>query len=197
MITAFLPSPLWLLKLPKVLLLFSEIFYPYMLLPFLALPILLPTYVWIFSSYQPMVPHPLCPPFCLPTLTHPLTHSPTHSLTHPLTHSPTHSLTHSLTCLLACLLACLLIWTVLYDLLFQALAHRGEAYASTISYERRARQWDLEQLTAEKLLREDQRKQDEENRPKTYAHCLHRAIELRMYLKICFNWAAGVWCGVV
>jgi hypothetical protein len=41
-------------------------------------------------------------------------------------------------------------------------------YASTISYERRAREWDREQLTQEKLLAADQSKQDEENRPLTY-----------------------------
>jgi hypothetical protein len=45
---------------------------------------------------------------------------------------------------------------------------RDLRYASTISYERRAREWDAEQLTQEKVLAADQRKQDEENRPKTY-----------------------------
>mmetsp|Transcript_13503 Transcript_13503/g.22525 ORF Transcript_13503/g.22525 Transcript_13503/m.22525 type:complete len:181 (+) Transcript_13503:30-572(+) len=50
----------------------------------------------------------------------------------------------------------------------QTTAGRDLNYASTINFERRARTWDSEQLTQEKLLANDQRKQDEENRPKTY-----------------------------
>ncbi|KAJ1440875.1 hypothetical protein B484DRAFT_131217 [Ochromonadaceae sp. CCMP2298] len=45
---------------------------------------------------------------------------------------------------------------------------RDLKYASTVSYERHAREWDVEQLLQEKLLAEDARKQDEENKPKTY-----------------------------
>lgn len=48
---------------------------------------------------------------------------------------------------------------------------RDLRYASTVSYERRAREWDTEQLTQEKLLAADARAQDEENKPKTCVHC--------------------------
>jgi len=47
-------------------------------------------------------------------------------------------------------------------------AGRDLKYASTVSYEKRARERDMETLTLEKMLAEDARKQDEENRPKTY-----------------------------
>jgi hypothetical protein len=50
----------------------------------------------------------------------------------------------------------------------QTAAQRDLGYASTISFERRARVWDTEALTQEKLLANDQRAQDQDNRPKTY-----------------------------
>jgi hypothetical protein len=55
-----------------------------------------------------------------------------------------------------------------YRFAAQTTKARDLRYASTISYERRAREWDREQLTQEKLLAADQSKQDEENRPLTY-----------------------------
>ena len=53
----------------------------------------------------------------------------------------------------------------------QTTAGRDLKYASTVSYEKRARERDMETLTLEKMLAEDARTQDEENRPKTYG-CL-------------------------
>ncbi len=49
----------------------------------------------------------------------------------------------------------------------QTQAGRDEAYSSTISFEQHAQVWDREQLTTERALRHDARKQDKENKPKT------------------------------
>jgi hypothetical protein len=67
----------------------------------------------------------------------------------------------------------------------QTKAKRDLRYASTISFERRAREWDEESLTQEKLLAEDQRAQDVENRPKTYV-CYYLYICLPVYLSVSF-----------
>jgi hypothetical protein len=69
----------------------------------------------------------------------------------------------------------------------QTKAKRDLRYASTISFERRAREWDEESLTQEKLLAEDQRAQDVENRPKTYVCvCCYLYICLPLCLSISF-----------
>ena len=56
----------------------------------------------------------------------------------------------------------------MHVLYLQTTQARDLRYASTVSFERRQRDRDTEQLTQEKLLAADQRKQDEENRPRTY-----------------------------
>lgn len=66
-----------------------------------------------------------------------------------------------------------------------------------MSYERRAREWDTEQLTQEKLLAADARKQDEENRPKTYVFYFIILLCYVFYIQYyCWNELCNDFCDV-